>query len=95
MIMLVDLTGIPDGWFLWGLQDMRKPITYVGDTHTHLYWRCKLNRDRGGSVVDGRGRTPQDAVNQAIDEIRKGIENNRWTWVREEQRGGEQEAQQH
>lgn len=95
MIMLVDLTRIPDGWFLWGLQDRRTPIRYSGDVHKHAFWRCELQRDIGGSVVQADGRTPQDAVNLAINRIREGIQSNRWTWVTEEMKGGEQEAQQH
>ena len=66
--------SIPDGWFLHGLKDVRTPIRFRGETHVHQYWQCELQWiESGGRQCDATGKTPEEAIASAINEV-----NRRW-----------------
>lgn len=64
--MTVDLSKIPQGWFLWSLKDNRTLILYKEDIHEHLEWICELQHILGGKFCWNSGSNPQDAVNRCI-----------------------------
>lgn len=74
--MQVDLSIIPDGWWLYGLFHNHTPIRYAGEAHVPFDesghgdpWTCKLQRREGGLLTEGSGLTPQQAVLSAVQEV--------------------------
>ena len=71
--MKVDLSIIPEGWWLYGLFHNHTPIKYKGEVHVPFDesghgspWTCKLQRREGGLLTEGLGNTPQQAVDMAV-----------------------------
>lgn len=74
--MQVDLSIIPEGWWLYGLFHNHTPIRYAGEKHVPFDesghgdpWTCKLQRIEGGLLTEGSGLTPQGAVLNATQEV--------------------------
>lgn len=68
------LKKMPEGWFLYGLGESVKPITYKGDKHENTgegYW-CELQHRDGGKLTKATGGTPGEAVLACIALVRKG-----------------------
>ena len=72
----VDLSAIPDGWWLYGLFHNHTPIRFKGEVHIPFDesghgdpWTCKLQQREGGLLTEGSGLTPQAAVSQAVLEV--------------------------
>tara|TARA_Y100000593_G_scaffold83521_1_gene157492 strand:+ start:18038 stop:18517 length:480 start_codon:yes stop_codon:yes gene_type:complete len=72
----VDLSGVPDGWWLYGLFHNHTPIKYRDETHVPFDqsghgepWTCKLQAVTGGLLTEGEGLTPQQAVDAAVTEV--------------------------
>lgn len=63
------LDEIPEGWFLYGLGESVKPISYRGDRHENTgqgFW-CELQwRETGGRLTKATGATPQEALRNCI-----------------------------
>ena len=72
--LTVDLSTIPDGWWLYGLFHNHTPIRFAGEVHepmalsTHGVepWSAKLQHHRGGRLTEGTGLTPAAALRDAI-----------------------------
>jgi hypothetical protein len=60
---------IPEGWFLDSLCHVHSPIIYHGDIHESLGWEAKLQHKLGGRLMEGRGLTPQEAFDNAKNQI--------------------------
>lgn len=64
--------SIPDGWFLYALEDVRTPIRFSTDVHRHKYWSCELQWvNGGGRLCEGTGATPEDAIAAAVKEVQR------------------------
>lgn len=74
--LTVDLTPIPDGWWLYGLFHNHTPIKYRGEKHVpfdksgHGFaWTAKLQRVEGGLLTAADADTPQLAVSLASTSV--------------------------
>lgn len=82
---LVDLSQIPEGWWLYGLFHNHTTIHYAGQEHVpfdksgHGHpWTCKLQHVKGGKLTEGHGDNPDHAVRTAVQEIEIGKLTGRW-----------------
>lgn len=72
--MKVDLSKIPEGWFLHGMRHLHTDIRYAGQVHEpmniidHGYypWRVQLQRYAGGLLTEGIGENPSEALARAV-----------------------------
>jgi hypothetical protein len=70
--MVLDLSPIPDGWFLWGLRHKHTRIVYRGEVHkpdAKEPWSAELQHVEGGKLTQGGGLTPQAALDAAVSEV--------------------------
>lgn len=67
--MKIDLSGIPDNWFLQCLECSRTPIGFDGDTYINERWVCQLQHEQDGRQTGATADTPQGAVDAAIGGI--------------------------
>ena len=73
--MIVDLSVIQQGWYLWSLKDVRTPIRKVGDIPQHVCWLAELQiNDGGGRLTSGMGATPQEALDEAVEKVDRFLE---------------------
>lgn len=63
------LSGIPEGWYLVALRDIRKsPV--AGRKSVRVHWECCLQYiDGGGKLCRGQGETPELAFDAALAEV--------------------------
>lgn len=75
--LVLDLSVIPAGWWLYGLFNNHTALIYAGDVHVECTaeangtdpWTAKLQRLSGGMLTVGSGRTPIEALRDAIREV--------------------------
>ena len=75
--LILDLSVIPAGWWLYGLFHNHTPIIYAGDVHVECTaetngtdpWTAKLQRLSGGMLTTADGRTPAEALRNVIREV--------------------------
>lgn len=67
--MIIDLSKIPEGWFLADLRELRTPVNYAGDHHRPTgAWYCSLQWvEGGGRLSEGRGPDPNSALDNAAE----------------------------
>lgn len=71
--MILPWSNIPDGWFLYGLGECVKGITYRGDKHENTgegFW-CELQHRDGGRLTKATGASPEDAFEICIAKVRE------------------------
>lgn len=77
-VMHVEI-HLPDGWWLDSLSEVRTKVIYANDRHKPTgEWKCALQHERGGHLIEAKGQTPQAAIDAAIVAIAKAIESGRW-----------------
>ena len=91
--LTVDLSEVPEGWWVYGLFHNHTPIKNRGDVHVPFSesghgddWTCKLQHVEGGRLTEGSGRTPAEALIDAAREVAVGEITGRWSPSRK-QRG--------
>lgn len=75
----VDLSTIPEGWFLLRMKHRHTDVVYAGDKHNPVTrekhgiepWLVELQHYDGGRMQSGTGASPVAALNDAIDLIHK------------------------
>lgn len=70
----VDLSIIPDDWWLYGLFHNHTPIRYRGEVHKPFdeegfAWTCQLQHRTGGKATKGEGDTARAALADAVREV--------------------------
>lgn len=71
---VLDVSIIPEGWFLWGLYHQHSRIIYEGQVHEPFSqerngqepWCANIQHVKGGRMKQGTGATPREAVLDAI-----------------------------
>lgn len=71
--MHVDLSLIPDGWFLQRMTHVHSRIIFAGEKHVPVGWLCELQHVSGGRLKIGKGDTPLEALADAISQIQGGV----------------------
>jgi len=66
-VMIIDLSKIPDGWFLDSLAHNHTRIVCRGDRHTPLHWVAELQHITGGKLQVAISDNPQGAIDIAIE----------------------------
>lgn len=84
--MIVDLSHVPDGWFVERLTHNHTPIKYAGERHvpwshfgSEKVWTCKLQCWSGGRLTEGHGETPAAALAAANAAVAEGYRVGRWS----------------
>jgi hypothetical protein len=71
---MVNLSIIPEGWFLHGIGECVTPVQYRHDTHESTgegFW-CELQyRDGGGKLTKAKGLTPELALSNAVVQVER------------------------
>jgi len=73
----VDLSSIPEDWWLYGLFHQHTPIRFRGEVHLTMNptdhgqepWKVSLQHRTGGKLTHGQGPTPKDALRAAVMEV--------------------------
>lgn len=73
--LLVNMDKVLPGWFVQNLSEYRTQIVNRGDRHEICKdpmkrWICQVQKDTGGLLTTGFGRTPVGAFNRAVDAAR-------------------------
>lgn len=63
---MIDLSTIPEDWFLDSLKDRRTPKIYGGDKHVHIKWEACLQHVDGGRLTRCEGTTAENAFAGAV-----------------------------
>jgi hypothetical protein len=63
---MIDLSTIPEDWFLFSMKDRRTPQVYKGDKHVHMNWEVCFQHVDGGRLTRHEGKTAEAAFLSAL-----------------------------
>ena len=64
---VIDISALPDDWFLYCIQEDCTKITFKGDTYEPTgFWICELQHRAGGRLKLACEKSPQAAFDKAL-----------------------------
>ena len=66
----IDLSIIPEEWFLYKLSHDHSDIVFAGDIHVPIRWVAEIQHIRGGRLKTGSGKSPQTALKRACNGVK-------------------------